>query len=317
VATGDADDGPCPACGGPPAPWREVPSSEPALAGRRYLLLRCVSCGTAITHANRPIDALLHDSGAYRPGDPRFYRLALPILRAFDVQRLRLLERLVTPPARLLDVGAGQGRFVAAAAGAGYDAAGIEPSQRGSTRAERMGASVTRQSIEAAEIPAGSLDAVTLWHVLEHVEQPEAAVRRIAGWLAPGGALLLGVPNLNSLQARIGGGRWYHLDVPRHRTHFTPAGVERLLRSSGLEPVFVEHVLVEHNPYGMWQTAVNLLTTHPSYLYNLLKRNARLDGRDLAITALALPLVPAAAVAELLAGLARAGGTIAVGARRP
>lgn len=66
----------------------------------------------------------------------------------------------------------------------------------------------------------------------------------------------------------------------------------------------------------MWQTAVNLATERPSYLYNLLKRNAPLSARDLAITVAALAVAPVAALAELLAGLAGRGGTIAVLARR-
>ncbi len=114
--------------------------------------------------------------------------------------------------------------------------------------------------------------------MLEHLERPAAALARIAHRVAPGGGLLLGVPNLDSWQARLGGGRWFHLDVPRHRTHFTVAGV--------------------------------------SYLYNLLKRNAPPTPRDLAITVAAVGLAPVAGLAELLAGWAGHGGTIAVLARR-
>ena len=129
-------------------------------------------------------------------------------------------------------------------------------------------------------------------------------------------SLLVGVPNLGSVQAWVGGERWYHLDVPRHRTHFTSAGLTQLLERGGLAPVAVHHLMLEHNPYGMWQSAVNRVTGEPSYLYNALKRNAPLASRDLAISALALPLAPVAAGAELAAGLARRGGTIAVLARR-
>jgi hypothetical protein len=126
----------------------------------------------------------------------------------------------------------------------------------------------------------------------------------------------VGVPNLASVQARLGGERWYHLDVPRHRVHFTPAGLDDLLRANGFTPVRTHHLLAEHNPFGMWQSLVSRLTTQPSYLYNLLKRNAPVRSPDLAITALALPLAPVAALAELAAGLAGRGGTVAVLARR-
>jgi SAM-dependent methyltransferase len=258
----------------------------------------------------------LYETGAYGGGRPRGHGLARPLLSGFDRQRLALLAQRAPPPARLLDIGAGRGRFVRAAIVAGYEARGIEPSARGVSGARSIGAPVEQVGIADAVIDAGSLDAVTLWHVLEHLDDPAGALQRIAGWLAPGGALLVGVPNLASVQARIGGERWYHLDVPRHRVHFTPVGLQTLLRATGFEPVRTAHVLAEHNPFGMWQSLVNRSGGQPSYLYNLLKRNAALTPGDLVRTALALPLIPIAVLAELAAGLARRGGTIAILARR-
>jgi SAM-dependent methyltransferase len=296
------------------APWRTVTSSEPGLAGTRFTLLRCPRCGSARTL--EPAPARIHEAGAYGPQTPRLHRAAGPVLRAFDRHRLAMLAPLVPAPGTLLDAGAGRGRFVAAARAAGYDAFGIEPSTRGAAAAAAIGAPVQRVGIESAEIEDGSLDCVTLWHVLEHLDDPSAALGRIAGWLAPGGALLVGVPNLASLQARLSGERWYHLDVPRHRVHFTAAGLDQLLRGHGLEPVRVHHVLLEQNPFGMWQSLLSLITRQPSYLYNLLKRNASARSGDLAISVAALPLAPAAGLLELGAGLARRGGTIAVLARR-
>jgi 2-polyprenyl-3-methyl-5-hydroxy-6-metoxy-1,4-benzoquinol methylase len=304
----------CPACGGPLTTWRSVPSAEPAIGPARYQLLRCRRCGTAVTVGEAPTE--LHDTGAYAPGEPRLARAAAPVLRAFDRRRLSMLAELVPPPARLLDAGAGRGRFVATALAAGYLASGIEPSRRGARAAEAIGAPVRQTTIEAAGYAEGSFEAVTLWHVLEHIDEPGAALARLHSWLQPGGVLLVGVPNLDSVQARIGGERWYHLDVPRHRVHFTPAGIHSLLRAHGLVPVHTHHVLAEHNPFGMWQSAVSRLTARPSYLYNLLKRNAPARSPDLAISVAALPLAPVAAVAELAAGLARRGGTVAVVARR-
>ncbi len=257
----------------------------------------------------------LYDSGAYRPGTPRLHALASPLLRAFDRRRLSLLRKATGSGARVLDVGAGRGRFVAAARAAGFDASGIEPSSRGAGAAADWGVAVEQVGIEQADVPAGSLDAITLWHVLEHLEDPGGALARIATWLRPGGALIVAVPNLASLQARLGGDRWYHLDVPRHRVHFTPSGLRALLGRSGFAVVGVHHVLLEHNPFGMWQSLMNRLTSTPSYLYNLLKRNAPVFSIDLAVTAAGLALAPAAALLELGAGVGRGGGTIVVIAR--
>ncbi len=304
----------CPACGGALFDWRSVPSSEPTLGDRRFQLRRCASCGTAVTvGAPQPEP---HDTGAYRAGQPRLYRLARPVLEAFDRRRLGLVRELAPPGARLLDAGAGRGRFVVSANCAGYDAFGIEPSWRGVDAAAGIGAPVQRADFETADIAAESVDVATVWHVLEHLDDPGAALARIHTWVKPGGGLLVGVPNLLSLQSRIGGERWYHLDVPRHRVHFTPAGIHALLRRHGFEVLRTEQVLIEHNPFGMWQSLLNRATANPSYLYNLLKRNAPLRTRDLAITAVGVALAPFAAALELAAALAGRGGTIAVLARR-
>ncbi len=301
----------CPACGGPLAPWRRAPAAEPGLGA--IALARCGRCGTAVTLGPPLPDA--HEAGDYAPGAPRGAALAAPVLRAFDRRRLALLRRAATPPARLLDAGAGRGRFVAAARAAGWAAEGLEPSARGVDAArEAYGVTLRRAGIEDAAIAPGSLDAVTLWHVLEHLEDPGAALGTIRGWLAPDGVLLVGVPNLAGLQARIAGPRWYHLDLPRHRTHFTARGLRTLLAAQGFGVERTHHVLAEHNPLGMWLALTP--TRRPSYLYHLLKRNAPLRSPDLLVTLLALPLLPLAVLLELLAGLARRGGTVAVVARR-
>ena len=300
----------CPACDeAEPLPWRRAPGSEPADRGT-YLLSRCPACGTAVTGGEAPEFEAFNEAGAFAPGAPRGSRAAAPLLRAFDRRRLAILEAARPPGRRLLDAGAGKGRFVAHARAEGWDAQGIEPAARGDAP------HVERASLEDASFAPGSFDAITLWHVLEHLDDPAAALTRLHGWLAPGGVLLVGVPNLASLQARIGGPRWYHLDLPRHRTHFTAQGLARLLARTGFTDPHPHHVLLEHNPFGLWQSGVNRLTPTPSWLYNALKRNAPFGAADAVPTALALPLVPVALAAEAAAGAARRGGTVAVTARR-
>jgi SAM-dependent methyltransferase len=283
----------CPACGA--APLRDEGP-----------LRRCRACGSAVTAA--PAAAGARDAGRVRP---RGSRLAAPLLALFDRQRLSMLP---PPPARLLDAGAGRGRFVAAARRAGYDARGIEPSPRG-VAAARTAYGVELESVALEAARESELDVVTAWHVLEHLDDPGAALDRIQAWLRPGGTLLVGVPNLDSVQARLAGPRWFHLDLERHRVHFTPRGLEALMRRHGFAPVRTRHVLVEHNPVGLWLSLVPTRT--PAYGFHLLRGTARLDARDIALTLAALPLLPVAAVVEWACGLAGRGGTVAVVARRP
>jgi SAM-dependent methyltransferase len=279
-----------------------MPGSEPADRGT-YLLERCPACGTAVTCGTAAADA--HQSGAYAAAAPRGAGLAAPLLDVFDRQRLRMLGE---PRGRLLDVGAGRGRFVAAARAAGWDAAGLEPFPRGDAPFV--------ETVALEQAAYDGLDAITLWHVLEHLEDPTTSLARLHGWLRPGGTLVVGVPNLGSLQARVGGPRWFHLDLPRHRTHFTALGLNSALARAGLRPLRTVHLLAEHNPFGLWQSLVNRLTPTPSWLYNALKRNAPLRAADLLPTVAALPLLPAAVLLEALAGATGRGGTIAVIAQR-
>jgi SAM-dependent methyltransferase len=299
----------CAACGGPISPWLRACGSEPADRAV-YDLWRCGRCGSAVTVGPAP-RADAYESGAYAERTPRLARLAGAMLARFDRRRLALLG---PPRGSLLDAGAGRGRFVAAARAAGWVAEGIEPSLRGAEAARAAyGVELSRSAIEDA---TGSYAAVSLWHVLEHLEDPGAALGHVASLLEPGGLLLVGVPNLASAQARIGRERWFHLDLPRHRTHFTAAGLRALLERRGFSIESETQSLLEHNPFGLWQTIVNRFTHNPSWLFNALKRNAPLLDGDALVTLALLPLAPLALAAEALFGRARRGGTIAVVARR-
>ena len=313
----------CPACGAAAMRrWRLATASDPQLAGRRsYELDRCQACGSAMTVDAGDPAAVLYEGGTYSAERRAFAPLLEPLRRLAERDRLRFLAA-VPDGARVLEVGAGDGRFVALLAASGYDARGIEPSPGACEAAASIGAEVVNASAENAMIESGGEDAVVLWHALEHLTEPRATVLRARDWLAPGGRLIAAVPDLASIQARIGGDRWFHQDVPRHRTHFTRKGLVQLLERSGLRVVRVSHLLVEQNPLGMWQTMLNRLTGERDFAFRLIKRDlggvgSPALGRDMLITAVAGPLlVPLALALELGAGLAGRGGSMVVEAVR-
>jgi len=232
-----------------------------------------------------------------------------------DAQAARLLRGAGVPPGgRVLDAGAGRGRLVEALRRAGYAARGIEPSERGVASAAALGRPVARAGIE--EHSDAGLDAVVLWHVLEHLDEPLGALRRVASWLRPGGVALVGVPNLASAQARLAGEGWLHLDAPRHRLHLTPRGLGALLRRAGLAPERTVHMVWEHNPFSMWMALLTRAGMTPGFPFHLLKRNVPARPRDLALTLAGLPLLPLAVGLEALAAAGGRGGTVAAVARR-
>lgn len=309
----------CPVCDvGELRAWRAATASDPHLAGgESYALDRCDDCGSAVTVGTPANPALLYEGGTYAPARPGLGALVAPLRRLAERDRMRFLGGL-EPGARVLEVGAGDGSFVARLAAAGLDARGIEPSEAGRAAAARIGARVEAGSAEDAAVAPGTEDAVVVWHALEHLDDPAGALRRIAEWLRTGGRVIVAVPDLASLQARIGGDRWFHQDVPRHRTHFTASGLRRLLERCGYRVVRVRHLLVEQNPLGMWQTLLNRLTFERDFAFRLLKRDlppapAAVMALDLGMTVVAGALLaPVAVVVEIAAGLVGRGGTVVV-----
>jgi SAM-dependent methyltransferase len=278
----------CPACDGPLMPWLEVPAFEPG-DRRRFRLLRCGRCRSAVT-GGEPPGPEAYATGLYdkRPPPAAVTHVRRLVLR----QPVRWLRRAgLRPGARVLDIGAGRGLMVEALRAAGFDARGIDPADRA-----WPGAWVERRALE--DHADRDLDAAVLWHVLEHLDDARAALRRVHGWLRPGGLLLVGVPNLDSLQRRHAGKRWVHYDVPRHRVHLTPAGLRAVLNGCDFEPGRLRHFVWEQNPVGM------AVSTLPAGTLQAARRNPAVAALVGLIAALSVPL-------EAIGAVKGAGGTMA------
>ncbi|HKB23770.1 MAG TPA: class I SAM-dependent methyltransferase, partial [Methylomirabilota bacterium] len=105
----------------------------------------------------------------------------------------------------------------------------------------------------AAPFAPARFDVVTAFHVLEHVPDPVAVLRRMLGWLAPGGLLIVEVPNAGGLGATLFGGAWSGLELPRHLSHFTPVTLERAVRLAGGRVAWCWHQAKPR--YYLWSLA--------------------------------------------------------------
>jgi SAM-dependent methyltransferase len=316
---GDRDGARCAACGSSGLEsWRAATVADPRLRdGRRYRLDRCSVCGTATLAPPPDTKLRLYDVGTYRPGRGRLEPVIELVRVVTDRDRLRFLNS-VRSGGRVFEIGAGDGRLLALLAARGYAVSGVEPSEAYAALARSAGVAVETTTAEEAEVDPGSQDAVIAWHVLEHLADPAATVARIRGWLGPSGRLIAAVPNLSSIQARLGGDRWFHQDVPRHRTHFTVEGIERLLSRTGYDVVRLRTTLLDQNLAGMHLTLLNLLTRERNVLFHLAKRNlgprrGAGQARDVLTTVVAAPLLlPVAAAVEFVAGATGRGGSLVV-----
>lgn len=235
--------------------------------------------------------------------------------------RLFMIERVAKaarggPPGRVLDIGCGEGTFLAAMARRGWDAWGIEVSPEGAARAAaRPGLRVLNKRLEDCELEPASFDLITLWHSIEHVSDPEALLRRAAALLKEGGSLFLAFPSAQSWDFKLFGSRWFHLDPPRHLHYFSPTTMGALLERCGLEPAGANHLSFEYNPFGFVQSVLNLLTGRMNFFYRRLKgtfpRGEAPAPAAAALTVLLLPFLTALSLPyTLLAALFRASGCV-------
>jgi len=140
---------------------------------------------------------------------------------------------------RLLDIGCGFGGFVALMRGRGWEAEGLDPSPEASAAGAAKGIPVRLGTLREYEAPPGSFDAVTLFYVLEHLHDPMGALRKAHGLLAPGGTLLVRVPDTTPIVALLSPfGRGASLyDAPFHLYDFPPPVLRAMLRKTGFERI--------------------------------------------------------------------------------
>ncbi len=205
-------------------------------SGRPLEVVGCGACGFVRTDPLPAPGALAAwYAGHYRTdykgvARPRLQHVWRAAGHALD--RLAFAAPFVRPGARTLDVGAGGGEFVALLARQGFDAHGVEPDDgyAGFAR-QTYGVDVRTGTIDA--LPEGAdWELVTLFHVLEHLADPVVALERLRRRLAPGGTLVIEVPNVEHLRCAPS-----NLFFAAHVHYFSGRTLARAAALAGLEPV--------------------------------------------------------------------------------
>ena len=287
---------------------------EPIFEARAFDIARCQTCGLV-----RTLGVTADGATEYPPFDQRdtaLVRLLRTAVGQLVRERLGFVRR-VRSSGRLLDFGCGSGSFARLASGAGYEVVGLEPFSLGQPL-ESPRLRLIRGSLEHNADTLGTFDLITLWQVLEHVQDPRALLERLLAHLAPGGALVVSVPNFASWQSRAFGASWFHLDPPRHITHFERRTILALFAELGLEPIAERTFHLEYGPVGWLQSSLNRLLPRSNFLYEFVKDRGALQGVNPALVAInlvgslvgsAFLALPALAV-ETAAAQAQAGAVL-------
>jgi 2-polyprenyl-3-methyl-5-hydroxy-6-metoxy-1,4-benzoquinol methylase len=157
------------------------------------------------------------------------------IVRNYTLQSKRNLVQKVVglKNGNLLDVGAGTGAFAHTMLQAGWKITGLEPDTTARANALLNYDLKLSELTNLHQLESNSFDAITMWHVLEHVHDLHGYLETYLRILKPDGRLIIAVPNYTSYDAAVYKEYWAAYDVPRHLYHFSPASMQTLLEQKG------------------------------------------------------------------------------------
>ena len=140
-------------------------------------------------------------------------------------ESLRTQNSMYRPEKNILDVGAGTGEFLKVCKNNSWKVFGTEPNNDARTIAVKKGIVLER---DISKFSNQKFEIITLWHVLEHVENLSEYISNLNTMLSDCGRLIIAVPNFNSDDAKYYKEFWAAFDVPRHLWHFSQQSIHRL-----------------------------------------------------------------------------------------
>lgn len=305
----------CQACGG------ENSSCAFKAVEPGFELLLCGDCGLGRTWPAVPPAKIAdwYTETYYGKENVRFNPFFEYLTRLFRKRRAAVLHNRV-PRGAVLDVGCGRGFILNYLRSLGYESHGMEFSPTAAWHAKNvLGLDVSTGDFLSSPHQKDKFNAVIFWHSLEHFHNPVEAVARARELLKRGGLLAVAVPNIESLQARLFGRHWFHMDIPRHYFHFGARSLEAVLTRQRFRIVQLDHFSFEQNPYGWIQSFYNALGFPHNFLYGLLKdrsaRGFRIRRHPLTAAFTLILLVPITALSLVLTlweTFLRRGGTIEI-----
>ncbi|MDN3669096.1 class I SAM-dependent methyltransferase [Echinicola jeungdonensis] len=221
-----------------------------SVSGESFTICKCSNCHFLFTNP-RPdqshIDQYYESNNyiSHTNKSTNLVNIIYKLVRKFTLQqKVNWINKYCTNRERLLDFGCGTGHFLAEAQKKGWFTVGYEPNPQAAQIAE------TQHQLHLLKNPKNigeekKFDAITLFHVLEHVHDLRGTMDLLLSRLKKRGTLFLAVPNFDSLDSQLYKEKWASLDVPRHLYHFTQETMTQLANEYDLRIVAKEPMLFD------------------------------------------------------------------------
>ncbi len=207
---------------------------------KKFTIQKCTGCQLLLTNPRPNVNSLSeyynsqvyisHTSKASNVFDAIYLKA-----RSYTLNwKFTLISKLKSI-GTLLDYGCGTGEFLLTMNSHGWKTKGVEPSKPARDKANNLGSSEHPHVFEnLAEISNNKFDVITLWHVLEHISDPNELLLKLKRKLNDDGLMFVAVPNYKSFDARHYRQYWAAYDVPRHLWHFSKDNMEAILLKNNL-----------------------------------------------------------------------------------
>ena len=136
---------------------------------------------------------------------------------------------------KMLDIGSGVGDFLHTAESHGWQCIGVEPSEDAKNIARQRTKANLIESAEIENLPDQMFDVITMWHVLEHVDNLRWQVEQLQRLIKPKGRIVIALPNYKSYDGQYYKEKWAAYDVPRHLNHFNRTTIVKIFNTKGLK----------------------------------------------------------------------------------
>jgi len=196
------------------------------------------------------------------------------IIRTFRFYRAFKIFTIYPSAKTILDVGSGRGFMLFFLKKYfGYTrAAGIQISRNAvQFSREKLGLEIYDRDLMELQFANGAFDVISMWHVLEHLKHPEKYLEKLASMLAPGGRLIIEVPNFNSWTRAFSGCYWLGLDPGFHLTYFSPKQFMNLFEKYGLSAKLRHTFSLEYSTFHSAQSIVSLLTGTDHFFFRFMQ----------------------------------------------
>lgn len=208
----------------------------------QFLIAKCIDCDMKFTQ-----DAPIQDKiGKYYQSEDYISHtdtktgLVNSLYHVIRKFTLRIKQNFVDrqtgmKKGNILDIGCGTGAFLHQMKKAGWKVMGLEPDDNAASKAAELYQIEAKNPDLLFQLEPNSFDAISMWHVLEHVHQLDEYIIQLKKLLKEKGVIFIAVPNHTSNDAQYYKVNWAAYDVPRHLYHFSPKSMERLMHRHGLK----------------------------------------------------------------------------------